>query len=80
MTNPIAQNEYYVVDISGLKDVCGFGFDEAFFTMPMPNDDYIFAQIKTSFDNYISQFSEFKNSTELITEFSSDMFPQFRVR
>ena len=36
LTNPIAQNEYYVVDISGLKDVCGFGLTKLF-TMPMPN-------------------------------------------
>ncbi len=79
LSKAVEEDEYYVVDLSGLSDNYGRSFQETLFTMPRPADEYIFEKIKKNFDEYISNFAEFGESTALNTTFSSEELKQFQA-
>lgn len=77
LASPVADREYYVVDISALTDINGFSFSNPYFTMPVPTDEMIFNEMKLSFDSYMDGLSELSNDVSLKTSFSSELFAQF---
>lgn len=77
LSRAVEEGEYYVVDLSDLTDNYGRSFQEALFTMPRPSDIYIFEKIKKDFDKYVSDKTEFGESTVLNTKFCSEELKQF---